>query len=77
MTGSEGRRAEILATLIAHRLAVAYNRSPSDSALVASLCDEGLDRSGNLLGWLREYAGLVKVQEDAGALAKEGHDGDR
>ena len=76
MTGAEARRAEILATLIAHRMAVAYNRGPSEAARIAAICDERLDRSGDLLGWLREYARLVRTQEDAGALAKGGRDGE-
>lgn len=49
-----------LALLIADRLAEVYNTSTAHAARVAEACDESWDRSGNLLGWLREYARLVR-----------------
>lgn len=42
-----------LAAKIADRLALVYLR---DRAGIFALGDEQLDRSGNLLGWLRDYA---------------------
>lgn len=42
-----------LATDITERLAFAYR---NDSQKIAQLCDKQIDPSGNLLGWLREYA---------------------
>ena len=35
---------------LAERLAVYYDENP---CLVAAICDECLDKSGNLLGWVR------------------------
>ena len=49
-------RETLLAFQISRRVARAYR---ADSVNVAALCDEQLDRSGNLLGWLREYAQLT------------------
>jgi hypothetical protein len=56
MIGQEELR---LALLIADRLAQAYEK---DRARVAKACDEEVDRSGNLLGWLRDYV-MLKGQE--------------
>jgi hypothetical protein len=47
------RSDETLRALITSRLVHAYHR---DGAEIARLCDEVIDRSGNLLGWLREAA---------------------
>lgn len=38
---------------LAERLAVFYSDNP---LLVANICDECIDRSGNLLGWVRDAA---------------------
>ena len=44
-----------LAAKICDRLALVYKMSPED---LAAACDEKIDRSGNLLGWIRDYAAL-------------------
>jgi hypothetical protein len=53
------RRVRELADLMADRLAMSYRRSTTDAADLATLLDETTDRSGNLLGWLREYVRLT------------------
>lgn len=35
-----------------------------DAVEIARLCDEELDPTGNLLGWVREEAGLLRVHAD-------------
>ena len=50
-----------LCAKITLRLAQAYLRNP---AAVASICDEQLDKSGNLLGWLREAAQKLEPTHD-------------
>lgn len=53
MTGDEYRK------LLAVRLAPLYiadDQSKLSRARLAWLCDEYLDRSGNLLGWIRDLA---------------------
>jgi hypothetical protein len=49
-----------LAVKIADRLAARYRAVP---AAIAEACDETLDRSGNLLGWLRDYARLTSEDQ--------------
>ena len=44
-----------LAAKIADRLALVYKERAFD---LAEACDEKIDRSGNLLGWIRDYAAL-------------------
>lgn len=61
MTPAQKRRQRELADLIADRLAVAYNRDVERAAKLAEVCDEVTDRSGNLLGWIREYARIAEV----------------
>jgi len=52
---NERLRADLLSLRknFARYLAAEYRRSP---ARVATLCDETLDRSGELLGYVREFA---------------------
>lgn len=45
---------------ISQRLAEAYLRDPGK---IARLCDEEIDRSGNLLGWLREAASSLPLKD--------------
>jgi len=51
-----GKDRATLALRIANRMAQSYSRSTTRAADVAKACDEVIDPSGNLLGWLREYA---------------------
>ena len=49
------KRRDELAALIADRIALAYRSDTNRAARLAEVCDEVTDRSGNLLGWIREY----------------------
>lgn len=42
-----------LALQIADRMTLVYRAHPAE---IAETCDEQIDRSGNLLGWLRDYS---------------------
>lgn len=48
---------------IEQRLVEWYNSNPS---WAAAICDKDIDRSGNLLGWLRESAAALKSQDANG-----------
>src|ERR1051326_403354 len=50
-----------LAELILDRIVQNYRRNPQMAASIAKSCDEVLDPSGNLLGWIREASWLVSA----------------
>jgi hypothetical protein len=60
MTPKQKNRKSELAALISDRLALAYNRDIHRAAALAEVCDETTDRSGSLLGWIREYAAIAR-----------------
>ena len=45
---------------IAQRMALCYSNRPTE---VAQACDDTIDRSGNLLGWVRDVASANKQQQ--------------
>lgn len=48
---------DALARKIADRISTRYRADPAG---IAAVLDEDVDRSGNLLGWLRDYARLAQ-----------------
>lgn len=65
-TSRKRPRQDDLARLIADRIATAYNLDVHRAETLAAVCDETADRSGNLLGWIREYAALATAKEAEG-----------
>lgn len=59
MTDSERFDEIKLALQIADRIAENYG-NPNRMAAIAEACDKVLDRSGNLLGWIRDYVALKR-----------------
>ena len=60
----DGLPLDVLARKIADRMAQSYRLSTTRAADVATALDEVIDQTGNLLGWLREYARLGAPSED-------------